>query len=283
MSRFVKHIIFVLFLSSFGITISAQELDPSKEISQYSIQFYSKPQGLPIRGALSVHQDQNGYVWFATYSGLVRFDGLQMSIYNTKNIPVIQNNGFTSITETQNGDLYFASLDGLITLKNNKWSRLSVNDGLPSNVIEHLFCDNKNTVWIGTVDGLCFIQNDSIYKLEIPELKHVTIQDIYQETEQQFLIATSEHGLIRYFVSKNSAVKLTEKLDIRCVGKTKKRLLVGTSNGLFQLKDNQLIKIEGLPSDQISAIYTEQNGAIWIGTYKGLSRIYSSKISNFIS
>jgi len=51
-------------------------LDPRKPIEHYKYQIWEEAQGLPHFSINALAQSGDGYLWLATYYGLVRFDGL---------------------------------------------------------------------------------------------------------------------------------------------------------------------------------------------------------------
>jgi len=39
-------------------------------------------------------QTRDGYMWFTTFDGLVRFDGVRFTVFNKSNSPGLAGNGF---------------------------------------------------------------------------------------------------------------------------------------------------------------------------------------------
>src|ERR1700758_3738086 len=65
-------------------------------------------QGLPDNNINAMKQDNQGYMWFATYNGMVRYDGYRLKVYkpgmgDKSNVP---NSLFVSIVEDKNHDLW---------------------------------------------------------------------------------------------------------------------------------------------------------------------------------
>ncbi|MBX6366177.1 MAG: hypothetical protein IRZ00_20215, partial [Gemmatimonadetes bacterium] len=42
-------------------------------------------EGLPLNSIRTVLQSRDGYIWLATMDGLVRFDGVRFTVFNTAN------------------------------------------------------------------------------------------------------------------------------------------------------------------------------------------------------
>lgn len=76
-SRFFKTAMLIPLLFLFTIQLRAQN-------SEYElVAHYNSENGLPQNSITSIGQDENGFIWVCTTSGLVRFDGRGFKIFNT--------------------------------------------------------------------------------------------------------------------------------------------------------------------------------------------------------
>ena len=48
----------------------------------------------------SIVQSRDGYLWLGTYHGLVRFDGVSYTVFDSANTPQLPNGRITSLYET---------------------------------------------------------------------------------------------------------------------------------------------------------------------------------------
>ena len=69
----VKTLVFITSWLLFLLPHNTFALDPNKAISQYVQQSWQDE--LPQSTILANTQTKNGYMWFGTYKGLIRFDG----------------------------------------------------------------------------------------------------------------------------------------------------------------------------------------------------------------
>src|SRR5689334_13343279 len=60
-----------------GLPNTARGLDPNHALTQYVHRIWQAQQGLPQGAILSIFQTREGYLWLATQTGLVRFDGVR--------------------------------------------------------------------------------------------------------------------------------------------------------------------------------------------------------------
>src|SRR5205085_817347 len=120
-------------------------------------------QGLSDNEVYKVVQDNMGFLWFVTFSGLNRYDGYAFKTYdyNPKDSNSITANFFYSLVEDQKGLLWMNSeSNGIYSF--NPLTGLFVNyrndpkssNSLSNNQTTDLAVDKKGNVWIATMSGL---------------------------------------------------------------------------------------------------------------------------------
>jgi signal transduction histidine kinase/ligand-binding sensor domain-containing protein len=77
-------------------------------MAQYRFDHWTADNGLPQNSVREIMQTQDGYLWFTTFDGLVRFDGVRFTVFNKSNSPGLPSNRFTSLFEDRSGDLWAA-------------------------------------------------------------------------------------------------------------------------------------------------------------------------------
>ena len=87
-------------------------LDRGETISDYIMNAYSIADGLPQNSVLCLIRGSDGYLYFGTRSGLVRFDGVTPRIFNRWNTPQLKNDSILSLFEDRDGFLWIGT-DGL--------------------------------------------------------------------------------------------------------------------------------------------------------------------------
>src|SRR5271169_2372243 len=63
----------------------------------YSIQNWQIEDGLPQNSINAVIQTREGYLWLATFNGLVRFDGVRFTVFDAENTPELKDSRITSL------------------------------------------------------------------------------------------------------------------------------------------------------------------------------------------
>src|SRR5262245_51977186 len=135
---------------------------------QLSIRHYGVSEGLPNNRVTAIHQDAKGYVWFATYEGLSRFDGYRFINYSTRD--GLGHSIINGIAEDSNGYLWIATNGGGVsrllddpsdaarlspsesTTGRRKFVSFRLADSLASNRVNKVMFDAAGNLWCGTDD-----------------------------------------------------------------------------------------------------------------------------------
>jgi len=106
---------------------------------QYSFDTWTTDNGLPQNGVRQITQTPDGYLWFTTFDGLVRFDGVRFTTFNKSNTKGIINNRFTGIFADTDGTVYATTMeDGILTIyRNGEFTSLD-SDKVPGHYISRI-------------------------------------------------------------------------------------------------------------------------------------------------
>ncbi|MBX7223973.1 MAG: hypothetical protein K1Y36_28920 [Blastocatellia bacterium] len=83
--------------------------------AQYCFDSWTTDDGLPQNGVRSIGQTPDGYLWFTTLDGLVRFDGVRFTVFNRSNSKGIVSNRFTQLFVASDGTLWTTTEGGNLT------------------------------------------------------------------------------------------------------------------------------------------------------------------------
>src|SRR5688572_11174674 len=61
---------------------------------------------LPQGVVYDIHQTRDGYIWLTTLGGLVRYDGVEFTVFEKATTPGLRSNRFTTLIETADGSLW---------------------------------------------------------------------------------------------------------------------------------------------------------------------------------
>ncbi len=257
----------------------------------------STEDGLSQSDINSIYQDDQGFMWFGTHEGLNKYDGYNFTTYypdsddpnsiNSNLVFVLTGNGDGNIWvgTTGNGLNFFDKSVG-------KFRHFVHEEGnhksLISNHVTAVYKDRKNRLLVGTTEGLS-IGNlnkpiDSLkfehFDLDMGQLfgnlTSNNVFSIFEDSKGQiwvggfgfFKLSRRENGEL-YLKLMNYAIGLSG-LSVRSISEDPfGRLLIGTTGGLFMLRNGESHQVERISEGFINSILIENNN-IWAGTSNGL-------------
>lgn len=235
-----KILYFLLFISAITDVISQKSIPEFRHITVN--------EGLPHTDATSVVQDQLGFMWFSTYSGLCRYDG----------------NEIKNFRSTQFGlhDTYLNRINGMY--------------------------NDKDKIWLATQGGIIYFntKKEEFYKPKFKESD--LIDNVFQVlTNNDHLFCVSEGKLLVYKLQSEQYISVpiqTNSGTILSISKIKDTVLVGTTNGLYLFINNQLVKKETNPKiELVSYLGIDNMGNVLIGSDTGFGIIQQSDIDKTVA
>jgi len=157
--------------------------------------------GLPENSVLCILQDHLGYLWLGTLSGLVKYDGYNMTVYqpNPDDSLSISHQAIRTIYEDRSGTLWIGTgggeLGGL-----NKFDRTSEtftsylhnpddSTSINSNLIIGIYEDKDGNFWVSTPEGL------SLFDRQKEIFNHIYYQDsVYSPAVYEYLQSLTANG-----------------------------------------------------------------------------------------
>ena len=112
-------------------------------------------QGLPHNNVLCVGQRLNGYLWFGTSKGVVRFDGAKMTPFSPPGMPsppqnearrMFFDNAGNLWFATQSGELHFLAVTNIYSA--GRVERIPAVEGSPERGVYDLCEDNEGGLWV---------------------------------------------------------------------------------------------------------------------------------------
>jgi signal transduction histidine kinase/ligand-binding sensor domain-containing protein/ActR/RegA family two-component response regulator len=225
------------------LTLTAQPSEavgPDKQIPQYMRTVWETSSGLPQNSVQAVIQTRDGYLWFGTQEGLVRFDGSRFDVFSQRNTPGMTGNDVKALFEAADGSLWIGMIGGLARLKDGQFTAFSLKNGLPHDWIYSIAGDRDGGLWLGTFGG----------------------------------------GLLRFKDGKASALTSSTGLPddfVWAIQQTRDgSVWAGTNRGLTRISGGRIVTYttrDGLPDDHVNALWEDRAGTLWVGTGKGLVTI----------
>ena len=238
----------------------------------YHFQKFSVEDGLPFIHTYCINQDTSGYLWVGGYGGLSKFDGINFTNYTLAD--GLTSNRITAIGKAFDGALWIGSTKGVSVIDEAQPKPLEI-QGISIHQGVTALSTLDSMVFLGTSNSLYSIKkvDTQLHATEIAPDFEVTC--FYKQNNKLWIGSKqglfSWHGdsLLPEFDINKFEVAIQ---DIICLNDT---LWVATNKGLIR-KTGDNIKtfnfFDGLPSNNIRSIETDENGMLWLATANGLAR-----------
>lgn len=124
---------------SFGVLLISLFTFARAALAQYQFDSWTTENGLPQNAVNAIVQTRDGYLWLATFDGLVRFDGVQFTVFNKGNTKGIGSNRFDLLFEDRHGALWAGTEDNrVIRYQAGVFTTYSPDDGWPSSTVTQI-------------------------------------------------------------------------------------------------------------------------------------------------
>ncbi|AWW28801.1 hybrid sensor histidine kinase/response regulator [Echinicola strongylocentroti] len=249
---------FILFLLLVQVSNEGFTQSIPKNSNTVKFKNISLKEGLSQSSVLCVLQDDKGFLWFGTRDGLNKYDG-----------------------------------DQFLTYRYDHEDEHSLSSG----IIKSLFQDSLGTLWVGTQNGLNkFIPEEKAFERIVPHIPRKNTSDYNVSNilpvDQERLWVGTNYGLAKFDIASGSYVdissnrKIKEQLGsaiIRSIFKSQDgQLWIKTVHHIFLYDPvNEALQEYDYPTglareqneNQLSTIYEDSNGRIWLGIRSGLAKL----------
>ncbi len=255
-------------------------MDPQKRITQYALNSWKIERGLPNNNVLAIAQDRSGYLWLGTMEGLVRFDGVNFTLFNSSNTAEFLDNFVNNLYVDRQGVLWIGIYRGkLLSLKKGRFKSHVFPRAI--SIINHncLVEDSLGTLWIGTSAGLFYSSpgHDGTIK-QHPAFLGTKILCLAVDRSGRLMLSAENKGL--YCLEKGNFQRLladTDQPSLDVVVFRQGRdgaLWLGTLAGLYDYQGKRLHHHPLKPgnTESIRSMAEDRDGNIWVGSEGGLYR-----------
>ena len=154
---FRSAIVLAFFLPLALLSGRAHALDPSLSIAQLHHDTWTSKDGMP-GDVWEMTQDTGGFMWFATPSGLYRFDGVRFEHMRSLGGQPLLSNVIATVRAFPDGSLWIGyRFAGLSVYRDGKLRHYSEADGFGSGTVYSVVPDERGRVWAATGNGLMML------------------------------------------------------------------------------------------------------------------------------
>lgn len=258
---------------------------PAAARAQYRFDSWTTDNGLPQASINSILQTRDGFLWFATFGGLVRYDGLRFQVFNTGNTKGLRTGRFISLFEDRDGNLWINTEgQGLTRYKDEVFTTYTTAEGLPNNQIGQIAADASGDVLI-EVGGQLLQWKNETFTPSTPA-PDALVEGSPQLTRTGAIWYRDGSTLRKVEAGKVTATIKTG-LDVRIFYEDRAgRLWVGTRDDrLLMYEAGRLTEYSeqnGYPRLHPSVIGEDRQGSIWFGTNgQGLFQFRDGRFTHY--
>jgi signal transduction histidine kinase/ligand-binding sensor domain-containing protein/DNA-binding response OmpR family regulator len=258
---------------------TAYALDPTKAISQYVHALWDSDNGLPQNSVNAVIQTRDGYIWFGTQEGLVRFDGVRFTIFDSRQ-GVIPHNYVTALVEDHDGALWIGTNDGALT--RHVGGRFTIVKPADSRSITALAELPDGSVWVGTrEDGVFSLVDGARVSLTTADgLPSNRVQAMLSGPQGLWVATLKGLALIRdrRVIARYSVADGLPAASVKALWRDERGTLIVAAEGRLVRAENgrfvPAVRDGCLPGSDIRAVLEDSDGNLWVGaTSVGLTRV----------
>jgi ligand-binding sensor domain-containing protein/signal transduction histidine kinase len=251
-------------------------LNPGRRITEHGHDVWQMEQGLPQNSVAALAQTADGFLWFGTEEGLVRFDGVAFQVFHAGNTKELRQNSITALHAGASGALWIGTVSGeLSQLRNGRFTALPCPPELRSKRVNCVLEDADGSLWAGTEGGLVHGEAGGFRIYGTGDgLASERVRSLHRDREGKLWVGTAaglcvrEGGRLR----RASDPWLGGASVMALCGDEAGGLWVGTVEGrLGRLAggQTQLFGVaEGLRAGSITSLALDRDGSLWIGTRK---------------
>lgn len=292
------------------------ETDSSSYTDGVRFEHLTVEDGLPNSTVLSVLQDKQGFMWFATADGASRYDGYTFTTFrhDTTNANSLSNNNTFAMMETSDGLIWIGTDPGGLNVYNPETGKFKLYvheennpDSLIDNSIWSLLETSDGNIWIGTRGGLSRLDRKTgkfknyLVNPDNPRaLSGAVVYRIYQDRSGVVWVGT-RNGLHRYdsgtddftiFVNNpNDPSSISSNNVWAMLEDSQGVFWVGTrggginrfdrNTGKFESFQNNISDSNSLSNNNIWNIYEDSASNLWIATENGGLNLFDRQAETF--
>jgi signal transduction histidine kinase/ligand-binding sensor domain-containing protein len=257
---------------------------------------FSELDGLSGDDIYDLFEDREGNIWVATINGLDRFHELPVVTYSKKQgsstIP------WGGVLTARDGSIWFANLDGLNRLNQGQVTvyrqhpsgggiREIVGSGLPDEGIGSLFQDSRGRIWVSTLTGIGYLENDKFVPTAAPG---GLVGSLAEDSSGNLWIANRELGLLQL-----SPRNELQQIPWTTFGRTDPAIVLAhdslhdglwlgfSQGGVVWFRDGHVRSsysaADGLSEGRVNDLRFDDEGGLWIATEGGLGLLKNGHIA----
>lgn len=281
----LRHSLLWLLLAA-ALPLQAQSGAPP--LRDYAIDVWTSRNGLPHNSLRDIAQTPEGHLWFATWEGLVRYNGLDFTVYDRSTRPGLRDNGIGALFVDRQGGLWISDSRGNVSRRGSdgQWRVWEHQPDTPQVLIQSMQMDSQGRLWLlYEGKGLGYLAPDKglVYQAPAADLPMamsftklvVDAQDRVWVGTLDGLVLRDNDGVLKrapaaWGLGAGSGLSWPYRAPDGA-------LWIVAGERLYRVEDDRLVLVHRLPGQlHLTSMLQDRHGDLWLGTEnQGLLRISS--------
>jgi signal transduction histidine kinase/ligand-binding sensor domain-containing protein/DNA-binding response OmpR family regulator len=285
-----RYVAALVFIAISGASAQPSSIPgPAQSLMRWVHESWSVENGLPVNSINQLLQSRSGYIWAATFDGLVRFDGVRFTVFNSATSPGLPSNRIVSVREAHDGALWlFTGQHHLVRYRDGRFVHFGKDRGLAEGQVQSILEVSAGTIWVATTRGVGAIRKDRF----VPVARDTIATDVAGMVERRdgsIWVAATHGGVFR--IDRGDRVRRVAadstfggEYVARLYEDSTRTLWIATDHGLWRWRDRPL-RVRGIapdPGQQFQVfgfVSAPTAGVLYVNTQQGLYRVDSSGAS----
>jgi signal transduction histidine kinase/ligand-binding sensor domain-containing protein len=281
----MKHALALITISTVILLVGSTPvlaLDPGLDVSQYAHTAWKIREGFVAGTIHQIAQTPDGYLWLATESGLVRFDGVRTVAWQPPSGKHLPSNDIRSIVAARDGTLWLGTAKGLVSWKDGE---LTEYPELAGRDIYTVYEDRQGMLWasgiawenLSTPGKVCAVKSRDIQCYGSDGKFGLGVFSFYEDSRGCFWLAAA-NGLWRWKPGKPQRYGVPAALRAgtsslffkpNAICEDDGTLLIAAQRGFGKLLNGKIEAYPypaGMPLREAATLFRDRDGGLWIAT-----------------
>lgn len=287
----------VLVLALIGMLAVASAAVPAappaahrESIEGFAKDAWSTSAGLPHNAVHAITQTGDGYLWFATWEGVARYNGVGFTTFSRMSTPALPDSAIATIAADRFGNLWTGDTRGNLGRRDpaGRWRFWGRAQGMPRAAINRMAVDQEGRVWVGFDRlGIGRLDPDGRFTvLRGPAGKPITVLRIAIDADGRPWLGTLDGA---YRVDRDGRLRvMSAELGLPPGQAMPFRDKAGhiwltAGSSLYRVEGGRAVLVFRQPDGKrFSDFLHATNGDLWLGTENdGLLRVKGTRVDHF--
>jgi signal transduction histidine kinase/ligand-binding sensor domain-containing protein len=239
-------------------------LDGRWKLSDYAVDRWETSEGLPQNSINDIRQTSDGYLWLATFDGLVRFDGRDFTVLRPPSTRGLRTSRILSLETDRMGNLWVGTEGGGVSrYRDGQMAPMFEGEPIARQNVLATLEDPSGTLWFGTDAGLVRFQNGRLSTFRPPTGSPQTPGLLWGPSGELWVASAS--GIYRFRDEKLDLVFQGPEEEMNSLSMAGGSVWAGTTRRLLRFRPGREASPEEFAAGNITVVMTDPDGSVWAG------------------